>query len=68
MIESNVIRYGEEFIKSMKSRSWDLSKVNLEELSKSQATLVFGQMNEPRSKSKSCPSGSIQWQIFQGWR
>lgn len=47
MIESNVIRYGDDFKHSMEEGSWDLSKVNREELSKSQATLVFGQMNEP---------------------
>ncbi len=47
MIESNVIRYGEEFTKSMEEGGWDLSKVDKEELAKSQATLVFGQMNEP---------------------
>ncbi len=47
MIESGVIRYGEEFKKSMEEGGWDLSKVDMAELSKSQATLVFGQMNEP---------------------
>ncbi len=47
MIESGVIRYGDEFIKSMEAGSWDLSKVDMKELAKSQATLVFGQMNEP---------------------
>ena len=47
MIESNVIRYGEEFKKSMKEGGWDLSKVDMKELANSQATLVFGQMNEP---------------------
>jgi F-type H+-transporting ATPase subunit beta len=47
MIESGVIKYGEEFLKSMENGDWDLSKVDLEELAKSQATLVFGQMNEP---------------------
>ncbi len=47
MIESNVIRYGEDFKKSMLEGDWDLTKVNKEELGKSQATLVFGQMNEP---------------------
>lgn len=31
----------------MENGDWDLSKVDLEELAKSQATLVFGQMNEP---------------------
>jgi F-type H+-transporting ATPase subunit beta len=47
MIESGVIRYGDEFIKSMEKGSWDLSKVDRKELLKSQATLTFGQMNEP---------------------
>ena len=47
MIESGVIKYGEEFMQSMEEGGWDLSKVDTEELKKSQATLVFGQMNEP---------------------
>jgi len=47
MIESGVIKYGDEFVKSMEEGSWDLSKVNREELLTSQATLTFGQMNEP---------------------
>ena len=47
MLEAGVINYGEEFKKSMEAGDWDLSKVDPEALSKSQATLVFGQMNEP---------------------
>lgn len=47
MIESGVIRYGKEFEKSMEEGGWDLSKVDKTELLQSQATLVFGQMNEP---------------------
>jgi len=47
MIESGVVKYGEEFEKSMEEGGWDLSKVDKKELEKSQATLVFGQMNEP---------------------
>lgn len=47
MIDSDVIRYGEKFKKSMHEGHWDLSKVDYQELNKSQATLVFGQMNEP---------------------
>ena len=46
-IESDVIRYGSEFKHSMEAGGWDLSKVDYNELEKSQATLVFGQMNEP---------------------
>ncbi len=47
MLESGVIKYGDDFMKSMKEGKWDLSKIDKKELSKSQATLVFGQMNEP---------------------
>lgn len=47
MIDSGVIRYGEDFKKSMDEGDWDLSRVDKDELQKSQATLVFGQMNEP---------------------
>ena len=47
MIESGVIKYGEEFMKSMEAGSWDLSKIDKTLLLESQATLVFGQMNEP---------------------
>ena len=47
MIESGVIRYGEEFLKSMEEGHWDLSKVDYNEVPKSQVAMVFGQMNEP---------------------
>ena len=47
MLESGVIRYGEKFRKAMEEGKWDLSLVDPEEMKKSQATLVYGQMNEP---------------------
>ena len=47
MLESGIIRYGEEFMHSMESGGWDLSKVDAEMLKESKATFVFGQMNEP---------------------
>ena len=47
MIESGVIKYGDEFVKSMEEGHWDLSKVDRKELEKSQVAMVFGQMNEP---------------------
>ncbi|MDY0253470.1 MAG: F0F1 ATP synthase subunit beta [Tenuifilaceae bacterium] len=47
MIESDVIRYGDKFKENMEAGGWDLSLVDDEELKKSQATLIFGQMNEP---------------------
>ncbi|MDR1408422.1 MAG: F0F1 ATP synthase subunit beta [Tannerella sp.] len=47
MISSGVIRYGKAFEESMENGHWDLSKIDYDELARSQATLVFGQMNEP---------------------
>ncbi|MEQ8478285.1 F0F1 ATP synthase subunit beta [Fulvivirga sp.] len=47
MIESGIVNYGEEFMKSMEAGGWDLSKVDQEELKESKATFIFGQMNEP---------------------
>src|ERR1700741_1591742 len=46
-LESDVIKYGEEFKHSMEKGGWDLAKVDPAQLAQSQATLVFGQMNEP---------------------
>jgi len=47
-IESGVINYGEAFKHAYEETGeWDLSKVDPEALKTSQATLVFGQMNEP---------------------
>ena len=47
MLESGVIKYGKEFTEAMERGEWDLSKVDYNEMAKSQATLVYGQMNEP---------------------
>ncbi len=47
MIESGVILYGDEFKEDMANGGWNLSLVDKTVLSKSKATLVFGQMNEP---------------------
>ena len=47
MIESGVIMYGDAFKEDMANGGWDLSLVDMKELAKSKATLVFGQMNEP---------------------
>ena len=65
MIESGVIRYGEEFKKSMEEGHWDLSKVDYNEVEKSQATLVYGQMNEPPgARSSIALSGLTVCRIF----
>ena len=47
MLESGIIKYGDEFMHSMENGGWDLSKVDLEEMKDSKCTFVFGQMNEP---------------------
>ena len=47
MIESGVINYGDKFKEEMAKGKWDLESVDMEKVSQSQATLVFGQMNEP---------------------
>ncbi len=47
MIESGIVKYGDAFKHSMEEGGWDLSKVDTKELEKSQASFVFGQMNEP---------------------
>ena len=47
MIESGVIKYGKKFEEGMEKGEWNLNDVDLNELQKSQSTLVFGQMNEP---------------------
>jgi len=47
MLESGIIKYGEDFMKSMEEGGWDLKKVDKNKLKESKATFVFGQMNEP---------------------
>lgn len=47
MLESGIIKYGNDFMHSMEEGGWDLSKVDLNEMKESKATFVFGQMNEP---------------------
>jgi F-type H+-transporting ATPase subunit beta len=66
MIESGVIKYGEEFEKSMEAGGWDLSKVDKEGLTGSMATLVFGQMNEPPgSRARVALSGLTLAEYFR---
>jgi len=47
MLESGIIQYGDAFMHAMEEGSWDTSKVDMAKLAESQATFVFGQMNEP---------------------
>lgn len=47
MIESGIVKYGDEFKESLEKGGWDLSKVDKEALKDSSLAMVFGQMNEP---------------------
>lgn len=47
MIESGVMKYGKKFEEGMERGEWNLEDVDMEQVKQSQATLVFGQMNEP---------------------
>ena len=66
MIESGVIKYGDAFEQGLKEGKWDLNKIDKEELKKSQATLVFGQMNEPPgSRARVALSGLTLAEYFR---
>jgi F-type H+-transporting ATPase subunit beta len=66
MIESGVIKYGDAFEKALEEGKWDLSLVDKNELKKSQATLVFGQMNEPPgSRARVALSGLTLAEYFR---
>ena len=47
MLESGIIKYGDDFMHTMEEGGWDLSKIDLNVMKESKATFVFGQMNEP---------------------
>ena len=47
MLESGIIKYGDDFMHSMEDGGWDLKKVDKSAMKDSKATFVFGQMNEP---------------------
>ncbi|MGO1816393.1 MAG: F0F1 ATP synthase subunit beta [Sphingobacterium sp.] len=47
MLESGIIKYGEQFTEGMEKGEWPLDTVDLEVMKESKCTFVFGQMNEP---------------------
>jgi len=47
MLESGIIKYGDDFMHSMENGGWDLASVDKVGMRESKATFVFGQMNEP---------------------
>ena len=66
MIQSGVIKYGDAFKESMENGGWDIEKIDREELRKSQATLVFGQMNEsPGARARVALSGLSLAEYFR---
>ena len=66
MIESGVIKYGEEFNKSMAEGNWDLSKIDPAALKDSKCTMVFGQMNEtPGARARVALSGLTLAEYFR---
>ena len=66
MLEAGVINYGEAFKQSMEEGNWDLSKVDQEALKTSQATLIFGQMNEsPGARARVALTGLTAAEYFR---
>ena len=47
MIESGIVKYGDDFTHGMEAGDWPLDKIDYTKLKESKATFVFGQMNEP---------------------
>jgi len=47
MIEAGIVKYGDQFMKSLHEGGWDLSNIDFEQMKESKASFVFGQMNEP---------------------
>src|SRR6056300_377344 len=47
MLESGIIKYGDDFMHAMENGGWDLSQVDKELMKDPKATFIFGQMNEP---------------------
>src|SRR5690606_551008 len=45
MLESGIIKYGDAFLHSMEEGGWDLSKVDMEQLKESKASLACGRVD-----------------------
>ncbi len=58
MVESHVINYGYKFYNDIHQGEWNIKNINKDDLKKSNATLVFGQMNEsPGARARVALSG-----------
>ena len=62
MLESGIIKYGDDFMNSMEEGGWDLVKVDKTAMKDSKATFVFGQMNEPPGARARVALSGLQWQ------
>mgnify|MGYP006087523141 CR=1 FL=1 len=66
MLESGIVKYGDEFMEEMEKGNWPLDKINKKDLESSQATFVFGQMNEPPgARSRVALSGLTLAEYFR---
>ena len=67
-----MIRYGDKFKEGMEKGEWNLADVDHKALGDSQATLVFGQMNEPPgARLRVALSGltvAEQFRRYRWWR
>tara|TARA_B110000014_G_scaffold257223_1_gene241478 strand:+ start:336 stop:1841 length:1506 start_codon:yes stop_codon:yes gene_type:complete len=66
MLESGIVKYGKDFMEEMEKGNWPLDKIDKKELEGSQATFVFGQMNEPPgARSRVALSGLTLAEYFR---
>ncbi len=66
MLESGIIKYGDDFIHSMEEGGWDLSIIALAEMKEAKATFVWGQMNErPGARAREALSGLTIAEYFR---
>ena len=66
MLESGIVKYGKAFMDEMEKGNWPLDKIDKKELEGSQATFVFGQMNEPPgARSRVALSGLTLAEYFR---
>ena len=66
MLESGIVKYGDAFMEEMEKGNWPLDKIDKKELENSQATFVFGQMNEPPgARSRVALSGLTLAEYFR---
>ena len=58
MLESGIIKYGDDFLHSMEEGGWDLSKVDKKAMKESKATFVF--WTDERASRSTCKGGPFR--------